>query len=63
MVEKSENENTNNLLKTFEIPKSITFIDEIPLLPSDKEDYNLLEDWAKEEYENEHKQKRLGGKK
>ena len=63
MVEKSENENTNNLLKTFEIPKSITFIDEIPLLPSDKEDYNLLENWAKEEYENEHKQKRLGGKK
>lgn len=60
MVIKQENENTNNLLKTFEIPKSITFIDAIPLLPSDKEDYNLLEKQAQEEYEQE-KQKRLGG--
>lgn len=63
MVMKSENQNTNNLLKTFEIPKSITFIDEIPLLPSDKEDYNLLEEWAKKEYEEEKGiQKKLGGK-
>ena len=53
MVSKSNNKTTRNLLKTFEIPKSITFVDEIPLLPSDKEDYNLLEKWAKQEYKEE----------
>lgn len=60
MVIKQENENTNNLLKIFEVPKSITFVDTIPLLPSDKEDYNLLEKWAEEEYKEE-KQKKIGG--
>lgn len=62
MVIELENENTNNILKSFEIPKSITFVDEIPLIASDKEDYNLLEQWAKEEYEGEHRQKKIGGK-
>lgn len=61
MVIKQENQNTNNLLKTFEIPKSITFVDEIPLLPSDKEDYSLLEKWAEEEYKEEKRQKKIGG--
>lgn len=47
-------------LKTFEIPESIEFVDELPLTQADKIDYKKLEQLAKCEYEQE-KQYKIGG--
>ena len=49
-------------LKTFEIPKTIEFIDELPYTKADKIDYQKLEEQASEEYKKE-KQYKIGGKK
>lgn len=50
-------------LKTFEIPASIEFIKQIPLTQADKMDFRKLEQMAKEEYEQEKRQYKIGGKK
>lgn len=49
-------------LKTFEIPKTIEFVDKLPYTKADKIDYQKLEEQASEEYKKE-KQYKLGGKK
>jgi len=49
-------------LKTFEIPKSIEFVDKLPYTKADKIDYQKLEELASEEYKKQ-KQYKIGGKK
>lgn len=45
-------------LKTYEVPQSIEFVDELPLTHADKIDYKKLEQMAKEEYQKQYRRKK-----